>query len=64
MNKVIKTLTLITIVLYVPTLIASFFGMNVTIPGQESGSAFAWILGISLLLSSAILIIFMRRRWF
>ncbi|MEZ5173975.1 MAG: magnesium transporter CorA family protein [Bacteroidia bacterium] len=64
MNKVIKTLTLITIVLYVPTLIASFFGMNVRIPGQESGNAFAWILGISLLLSSVILVIFMRRRWF
>lgn len=64
MNKIIKTLTLITIVLYVPTLISSFFGMNVIIPGQTSSSAFAWILGISLTLSATILFIFMRRRWF
>jgi magnesium transporter len=64
MNKIIKTLTLITIVLYVPTLIASFFGMNVPLPGQNSGAAFSWILGISLTLSAAILFIFMRRRWF
>jgi len=64
MNKVIKTLTLITIVLYVPTLIASFFGMNVHIPGQDSQSAFAWIMTISLGLALTILFIFMRRRWF
>lgn len=64
MNKIIKTLTLITIVLYVPTLIASFFGMNVQIPGQDSGSAFTWIMVISLTLSMIILLIFLRRRWF
>lgn len=64
MNKIIKTLTLITIVLYVPTLIASLFGMNVPIPGQDSGSAFAIILSVSLALSGIILVIFMRRRWF
>jgi len=64
MNKVIKTLTLITIVLYVPTLIASFFGMNVHIPGQNSPNAFAWIMTISLTLALMILLIFMRRRWF
>ena len=64
MNKIIKTLTLITIVLYVPTLIASFFGMNVALPGQNSPNAFLMILGISLLISGAILFIFLRRRWF
>jgi len=64
MNKIIKTLTLITIVLYVPTLIASFFGMNVALPGQESPNAFLLILGISLLISGAILFVFLRRRWF
>ncbi|MFN5317244.1 MAG: magnesium transporter CorA family protein [Bacteroidia bacterium] len=64
MNKIIKTLTLITIVLYVPTLIASFFGMNVELPGQQSSSAFAVILGISLALSAGILFIFLRRKWF
>lgn len=64
MNKIIKTLTLITIVLYVPTLISSFFGMNVEIPGQHSGYAFLTIMGISIALSVMILAVFMRRRWF
>jgi len=64
MNKVIKTLTLITIVLYVPTLIASFFGMNVPLPGGNSPNSYLVIIGISLLISIGILITFMRRRWF
>ena len=64
MNKVIKTLTLITIVLYVPTVIASFFGMNVPVPGQNSPSSFLVITGISLAISAVVLLIFMRRRWF
>jgi len=64
MNKIIKTLTLITIVLYVPTLIASFFGMNVPVPGQNSPSAYLVIIGISLAISVIILAMFMRRKWF
>lgn len=64
MNKIIKALTLITIVLYVPTLIASFFGMNVAIPGQNHPMSFTLILTICLLLSGTILFFFMRRKWF
>ncbi|MFY7944528.1 MAG: CorA family divalent cation transporter, partial [Crocinitomicaceae bacterium] len=64
MNKIIKTLTLITSVLYVPTLIASFFGMNEQIPGQHNPNAFSLILGVSLILSAVILFVFLRRRWF
>lgn len=64
MNKVIKTLTLITIVLYVPTLIASFFGMNVPLPGTDNPNSYLSIIGISLLISVGILGIFIKRRWF
>lgn len=64
MNKVIKTLTLITIVLYVPTLIASFFGMNVPLPGGDSPNSYLLIIGVSILISIGILFTFMRRRWF
>jgi len=64
MNKVIKTLTLITIVLYVPTLIASFYGMNVPLPGSTSPNSFLMIIGVSLTVCLGILMIFMRRRWF
>jgi magnesium transporter len=54
LNTVMKRLTTITIVLMVPTLVASFFGMNVTIPfaADHSGSFYAICL-ISVMLSAA-----------
>jgi magnesium transporter len=64
MNKIIKTLTLITIVLYVPTLIASIFGMNVPLPGSDNPNSYLIIIGISVLLSSLMLMVFLRRKWF
>lgn len=54
LNVVIQRLTLITIILMVPTLIASFFGMNVGVPlGADTDSSFSFyaIVGISLLVS-------------
>lgn len=54
LNVVIQRLTLVTIILMVPTLIASFFGMNVGVPFEsESGSpiSFYAIVGISLFVS-------------
>ena len=54
LNVVIQRLTLITIILMVPTLIASFFGMNVGVPmGANTDSSFSFyaIVGISLLVS-------------
>ncbi|MFA5005950.1 MAG: magnesium transporter CorA family protein [Candidatus Izemoplasmatales bacterium] len=48
-NAVMKTLTVVTIVLTVPMLIASFFGMNFTLPIHvDSGFWFAFILSIAL----------------
>lgn len=54
LNVVIQRLTLITIILMVPTLIASFFGMNVGVPlnpNSDSSFSFYAIVGISLLVS-------------
>lgn len=53
LNVVIQRLTLITIILMVPTLIASFFGMNVDVPFKSENSpvSFYAIIGISLLVS-------------
>ncbi len=64
MNIVIKTLTLITIVLYIPTLIASFYGMNVPVPGADNPYSFVFILFISLLFCALVVFIFIRRKWF
>ncbi|MCL6591367.1 MAG: magnesium transporter CorA family protein [Firmicutes bacterium] len=51
LNIVMKFLTSITIILALPTMVASFFGMNVAIPLQHSQFAFLIAILISLLLS-------------
>ncbi len=66
LNIVMKRLTTITIVLMIPTLVASFFGMNVRIPyfdTEHSGSFFV-ILAISLGLSMLTVLAFRKRNFF
>lgn len=64
LNEVMKRLTSVTILLTAPTLIASFFGMNVRIPGEEHPYAFVFIFSGCLLLSALMGYYFIRRRWF
>ncbi|MDR2111022.1 MAG: magnesium transporter CorA family protein [Spirochaetaceae bacterium] len=51
LNIVMKRLTIVSIVLMIPTLITSFYGMNVHIPFQNSAAAVWWIVAVSLLTS-------------
>lgn len=51
LNGVMKFLTSITIVLAVPTMISSFWGMNVAIPFQNSSFGFVIMILISVLLT-------------
>ncbi|HUZ17230.1 MAG TPA: magnesium transporter CorA family protein [Spirochaetia bacterium] len=62
-NVVMKQLTSISIVLMIPTLIASIYGMNVGIPYQHSPFAFAGIVVVSLLSSAIGAIYFLRKRF-
>jgi len=65
LNSVMKRLTSITIILMVPTLIASFFGMNfVNLPLESSNSGFYVIMFLSILVSIALYWVFRRIRWF
>ena len=50
LNGVMKFLTSITIVLSIPTMIASFWGMNVRVPMQENPWGFVIIMTVSVLL--------------
>lgn len=50
-NIVMRRLTIVSIVLMIPTLISSFFGMNVDLPFQDHPLAIAGIFGVSLLAS-------------
>ena len=44
-NAVMKLLAFTTIILSIPTVIASVYGMNIPLPGQQSGWAFGESLG-------------------
>ncbi len=63
LNRVIKLLTALTVVLTIPTMIASLYGMNVVLPLGESRGAFWIILLVVLLVSAAVLGLFARKRW-
>jgi len=54
MNVVMKYLTAATIFLAVPTLVASIYGMNIGLPFQSNGHAFAIVMGVSGLLALAV----------
>jgi magnesium transporter len=64
LNVVMKLLTLITIILMLPTLIASIYGMNVELPWQHSPHAFLIPMVISGVLSAVGIAVFMRKKWF
>jgi len=64
LNRVLRFLTSVTIVLAIPTIVASFFGMNVTLPFQRHPWAFPFTLAISLVLSGAAVIYLVRRKMF
>jgi len=66
LNITIQRLTLITIVLTVPMVVASFFGMNVAVPFQQENNLFAFlvIIMISIVLSIGVIYYFRRKRMF
>lgn len=66
-NSVMKFLTTITIVLSIPTMIASFYGMNVKstgMPFADSNWGFLIVIGISLVISLIIALIFRKKDLF
>jgi magnesium transporter len=64
LNVVIKVLTSVTIILMLPTLVASIYGMNVELPFQHSAHAFVITMIASFILSIAGVVVFWRRKWF
>jgi magnesium transporter len=64
LNAVMKRLTSITIILSLPALVTSIYGMNVPIPGQNLPHSFYVPVIISLALSIVISAYFMKKKWF
>lgn len=63
LNSVMKMLTSVTILLAVPTLVASIFGMNVDLPGENARGAFTAILAGCGVLCTGLWLYFRHRKW-
>ena len=63
LNEVMKFLASITIILSIPTIVTSFFGMNIPLPWENNGLAPVYIFGVFLLLSIGVVLLFRRRDW-
>ncbi len=64
LNVVMKQLASISIILMIPTLVASFYGMNIPNNLETNHWAFFLILGISVIMASIGILIFRKREWF
>ena len=63
LNETIRLLTVITLALTIPTMIAGLYGMNVdALPGSHSPYAFWAVVAISLLSAGSLSIYFLRKR--
>lgn len=65
-NKIMKVFTFISLLLMPPTLIASFYGMNVRLPILQTEGHWDWIIVIGLMLVSvvAVYLIFKKKKLF
>lgn len=63
LNRTIKLLTSFTIVLTIPTVMASVYGMNINLPFATHPFAFLLVAGITGFLSFGAIIIFRRLKW-
>ena len=61
LNVVMKLLASITLIISVPTLVASIWGMNVPLPFANNAHGFAIVIGISMIISIAALIWLKKR---
>ena len=64
LNEIMKRLTSVTILLTVPMLIASFYGMNVRLPGEDMQYSFVFVFGLCIVISSFMGYFFVKKKWF
>jgi magnesium transporter len=63
LNRQIKLLTSLTVVLTIPTIVFSLFGMNVPVPGAHTPWAAGAIFLATMLACGAVLYVLHRKRW-
>ncbi|MDP4010998.1 MAG: magnesium transporter CorA family protein [Candidatus Roizmanbacteria bacterium] len=62
-NRVIRFFTSITVILTIPTIIASIYGMNVALPYQNSPMAFIIVMTMIIVISVGLIIMFLKNDW-
>ncbi len=60
-NQVMKFLAAITIILSIPTMLGSFWGMNVSLPFENSPLGFSFVIGISILCTASAAVFFSKK---
>jgi magnesium transporter len=63
LNSVMKVLTSVTILLAIPTLVASLYGMNVILPGARHPLTLGALLLLCVTLCGLLFVVFRRRNW-
>jgi len=63
LNVVMKFLASVTIILALPTLVASIYGMNVDLPLEAHPLAFWYVLGSAVIVSIGVVAVFIRKDW-
>ena len=64
LNIVMKILTSVTVIMAIPTLFASLWGMNVGVPFQQNPFGFWMVLGLALVASAAAFVILWKKKMF
>lgn len=64
LNVIMKQLTSVTIILMIPTLVASLYGMNVPNAFETTSNAFFYVILISIVLSLLGVMLFKWKNWF
>jgi magnesium transporter len=63
LNMVMKTLTIISVIIMPLTLLSGIYGMNISLPLDSHPFAFLFVLCLMLLMSGGMLLWFRRQRW-
>lgn len=64
LNNSLSILTVLTILLTVPLVIASLYGMNVDLPLQDSPWTFLGIIGVNMTILTGLVLLFKKKQWF
>jgi magnesium transporter len=63
LNRVLKTVGSISLIVSIPTLISSFYGMNLHLPGDDIDWGFYLVVGISFAISVITWVLFRKLKW-